>query len=154
MEIIPLKVPASFPQDNPKLNNAIHQFDNLLTLLKQRELSNKVTTTINNDIQALNSSTLTGKALVQLIRKVQTRIIRTLEKEMKIVPINYYRNLWLALGLSAFGLPIGVAIGLSLGKIGLLGVGLPFGMGIGLLLGAGMDKKAKDEGRQLDIEIK
>ena len=60
----------------------------------------------------------------------------------------------MVVGMSAFGLPIGVAIGLSIGNIGLLGIGLPIGMGIGIIVGRLMDKKALAEGRQLDVEIK
>lgn len=56
-------------------------------------------------------------------------------------------------GFTAFGLPIGVAFGLSMGNIGLMGVGLPLGMAIGLAVGYLLDKKALNEGRQLNIEI-
>ena len=76
------------------------------------------------------------------------------EKELKIVPKNYYRNLWMVLGMSAFGLPLGVAFGLSLGNIGLLAIGLPIGMAIGTLVGSKLDKKALESGKQLDIELK
>jgi hypothetical protein len=38
--------------------------------------------------------------------------------------------------------------------MGLLAIGLPIGMGIGIAVGTSMDKKAMNEGRQLDIEIK
>ncbi|MFD2597795.1 hypothetical protein ACFSQ3_02435 [Sphingobacterium corticis] len=43
---------------------------------------------------------------------------------------------------------------MSVGNIGLLGIGLPIGMALGLAVRATMDKKAKQEGRQLDLEIK
>lgn len=56
--------------------------------------------------------------------------------------------------MSAFGLPVGVAIGLSIGNIGLLAIGLPIGMVIGIAVGTVMDKKAFDTGKQLEIEIK
>ena len=62
--------------------------------------------------------------------------------------------MWLALGMSTFGIPIGVAFGLSIGNIALLGAGLPIGMAIGLVVGSKMDKKAFEEGRQLNIELK
>jgi hypothetical protein len=35
-----------------------------------------------------------------------------------------------------------------------LGIGLPVGMVIGMAVGSGMDKKAFEAGRQLDLEIK
>ena len=53
-----------------------------------------------------------------------------------------------------FGIPIGAAFGLSLNNMAFLGIGLPIGMSIGLAMGARMDNKAKEEGRQLDIELK
>ena len=56
--------------------------------------------------------------------------------------------------MSAFGIPIGVAFGSSVGNMGLLAIGMPIGMGIGIAVGAHMDKKAADQGRQLDLEIK
>ena len=57
-------------------------------------------------------------------------------------------------GFTGFGLPIGVAFGLLMGNIGLMGLGLPIGMAIGLAFGVTMDKKALNEGRQLNIAIK
>ncbi|MBK8045016.1 MAG: hypothetical protein IPK21_21620 [Haliscomenobacter sp.] len=59
----------------------------------------------------------------------------------------------MSLGMAAFGLPIGVAFGMSLGNIGLLGSGLPIGLAIGVALGSGLDKKAFKEGKQLDLDI-
>lgn len=57
---------------------------------------------------------------------MELRILKLIEKELKLVPKNSYRNRWMAIGMSAFGVPIG----------------------------AGMDKKAFEEGRQLDMEIR
>ena len=56
--------------------------------------------------------------------------------------------------MSVFGLPIGAALGLSFGNMGLIGIGLPLGGCVGIFVGSQMDKKAFEEGRQLDIEIK
>jgi len=36
----------------------------------------------------------------------------------------------------------------------MLGIGLPIGMAIGVKVGSNMDKKAFNEGRQLDFEVK
>jgi len=60
----------------------------------------------------------------------------------------------LAIGMSAFGIPFGVVFGASLDNMGYLGIGLPIGMAVGMVIGAGMDKKAFEEGRQLDLEYK
>lgn len=88
------------------------------------------------------------------IIKAQTRILRLLEKEMKIVPKNYYRNIWLSLGMGAFGLPMGVTLGAIFQNMGLPGIGLPIGIGIVIVAGVLKDKKALEEGRQLPISIK
>ena len=54
-------------------------------------------------------------------------------------------------GMSAFGLPLGIVFGASMGNTGLLGIGLPIGMVIGIAVGASMDTKAAKEGRQLNV---
>jgi hypothetical protein len=118
------------------------------------ELSQDIYKLINESIDILNSSRLSGAQLTKLIKQKQTAILKQVEKELKIVPKNYYRTLWMVIGMSAFGLPIGVAFGLSIGNLGLLALGLPIGMGIGIAVGMSMDKKAMNEGRQLNIEIK
>ncbi|MFW5708571.1 MAG: hypothetical protein ACOC12_11640, partial [Bacteroidota bacterium] len=83
----------------------------------------------------------------------QANIFSFLEKELKLVPANYYRNTWLAIGMAAFGLPIGAAFGILTGNIALIGIGLPIGLAVGMALGSEMDKKAAEEGRQLDLSV-
>ncbi len=141
-------------QDNLKLEAAYRQFEALILELKKRALPDEIVARINDHIQALNAVKEDGKVLKKEIRKQQTALLRMLEKELKIVTKNHYRSVWLAVGMSAFGLPLGAAIGISLGNMAFLGIGLPIGMVIGMGMGAGMDKKAAEEGRQLDIEIK
>lgn len=139
---------------NIKVNNSIEQFKQLNKLLNDKKLPVNIIEKINFEIELLNSSQLVGNSLLHLIKKKQNKIIRLTEKELKIVPKNYYRNLWMVLGMSAFGLPLGVAFGLSMGNIGLLAIGLPIGTGIGVLVGSKLDKKASESGKQLDIELK
>ena len=88
------------------------------------------------------------------LRKSQIDILRLLKEKLKLAPINYYRNIWLALGMTAYGIPLGVAYGSITGNMAFLAIGLPIGMVLGIAIGVGMDKKALKEGRQLDIEIK
>ena len=139
---------------NVKLKETYLQFEKLLIELRKKELPDGLVVSINKDIEDLNSISSSGDELKKIVRKKQTRIIKLLEKELKLVPKNYYRNLWLAVGMAAFGIPIGVAFGASLGNMGLLGIGLPIGLAIGIAVGTGMDKKAFEEGRQIDLEIK
>ena len=138
---------------NVKLEETYLQFEKLLIELRKKELPDGIVVSINKDIEDLNSISSSGDDLRQIVRKKQTRIIKLLEKELKLVPKNYYRNLWLAVGMAAFGIPIGVAFGASLGNMAFLAIGLPIGMAIGIAVGTGMDKKAFEEGRQIDLEM-
>jgi hypothetical protein len=153
MEIKELKKIAAIEQ-NKKLNKAHTQFEKLLFELKKKELSNDVVLSINKAIDKVNMFSESDKELRKQIRKAQSNILKLVEKEHKLVTINHYRHSWLAIGMAVFGVPLGVAFGTSLGNMGFIGIGLPIGMAIGAAVGSGMDKKALQEGRQLDIEIK
>jgi hypothetical protein len=152
MNIIELKERQDISGDI-KLSRVYDQLGELLKELKNKELPDKIIDSINQDIEELNATTIAGKELSRLVKKKQTKIITLVEKELKIIPKNYYRSLWLAFGMS-LGICIGVAFGISIGNLAFLGLGLPIGLGIGIAVGTAMDKKAFDEGRQLNIEIK
>ena len=139
---------------NKKLIAAFDQFDRLLSELRKRKLPEDIVATINRNIEKVNGVMESERKLRKQIRKSQTDIVRLLEKQLKLVPINYYRNTWLALGMAAFGVPLGVAFGSIIGNMAFIGFGIPVGMMIGMALGARMDKKAVEEERQLDIELK
>lgn len=130
------------------------QFELLISELGKKTLNQDVESFINTRIEELNASTLSGAPLTKLIKKKQAEILKKVEKDHKIVPKNYYRSIWMLLGMTGFGLPLGVAFGLSLGNLGLLGAGLPIGMVFGIAIGTSMDNKAFNEGRQIDLEVK
>ena len=151
MQIIELKN-LPFNSDE-KLNLAYLQFQQLLSELRKKHLPDVIVEIINQDVNDINALT-TPDEFKAVLKQKQKNILKVLEKQLKIVPKNYYRNLWFILGMTTFGLPLGVAIGLSVHNMGLLGTGFPFGMAIGFAVGAAMDKKAFKEGRQLDLEVK
>jgi hypothetical protein len=136
---------------NIKLKELYLKFDALLTELRKRILPESIVTSINNHIEELNSNSEIG-VLIKMFKQKQAKIIKLLEQKLKLVPKNYYRNIWMATGMAAFGLPLGVVFGISTGNMGLIGIGLPLGLVFGMALGAGMDKKAFEEGRQLDLD--
>lgn len=146
--------------DRPELTGASNagkayfQLKTLLLELTQKELPDAIMMAINAEIDKVNATSSSERELLKVIKQRQASIIKILEQRLKIVPKNYYRNLWMAVGMAAFGLPIGVVFGLSIGNMGLIAIGLPIGMGIGTVAGTGMDKKAAREGRQLAVEIK
>lgn len=137
-----------------KVGKAHLQFEKLLVELSKRDLPYGVTASINKDIEEVNSIPDSGDMLLRGIKEKQAGIVKLVEQELKLVPKSHYRNLWLAVGMSSIGLPIGAAFGLALGNMAFLGLGLPLGLAIGSAVGARMDQKALEEGRQLDLQIK
>lgn len=139
--------------ENKQLIDAYIQFEKLLTQLRKRKLPDEVVQAINTNLDLIDPDPGTEEDLRKQLRKTQSDILKLIEKELKLVPKNHYRNVWLALGIAAFGVPLGVAFGASLGNMAFIGIGLPIGIPIGLAIGTALDKKAADEGRQLDVEI-
>ncbi len=140
-----------------ELNKRLHQrhakFNGFLHELNDKNIPSEIAKTINGHLGELNSFSGSGSGYSRLLRKKQWKIVTLLEKELKIVPKNYYRNLWMILGMSAIGLPIGIALGIALQQMGLMGAGVPFGMAVGIAIGSVLDKKAKEKGKQLDFEM-
>jgi hypothetical protein len=143
----------SFPNASAKFTTNIQRFQQLLNELAQRELPAHIITNINTQIAAVNELKGREKKDGRIVWKHQQRILKKLEKELKLVPKHHYRNLWMALGMSVFGIPMGVAFGAALGNMAFLGIGLPIGMSVGLAVGSGMDQKAAKEGRQLEFSV-
>lgn len=137
-----------------KSNLYYTQIEYILNDLSGRDLPDYIVQSINVAVEELNAATKTDYALQKLLKQKQKDVVTLLEKEMKIVPINYYRNLWMVVGMAAFGMPLGIAFGTAIGNLGMMAIGIPIGMVIGIAVGTQLDKKAFEEGRQLSVEIK
>ncbi len=150
-----LKTPKERPglAQNKKLQKRYALFNTLVEEIKKRDLPEPIVATINTEIDALNAMSDTDASLTKKIRSAQLNMLRLLEKELKLVAKNHYRNMWFAIGIGAFGVPIGVAFGVSLGNMGLIGLGMPLGLVIGMAVGMAMDNKAKENGNQLDVDL-
>ncbi len=77
-------------------------------------------------------------------RKIKL-IVRHLKSRHKLVTEGHYRNLGMAIGTG-----VGAAFGGALSAAGVgtgLGAGAGIGAGLGMTLGAGLDAKAKKDGR-------
>lgn len=138
--------------DKP-LYDVYMQLNKFLVELNKKRIPNNIVSQVNKEIEELNN-TNDSKNLQKLVKQKQSILVRLIEKELKIVPVNYYRNLWIALGMTAFGIPLGVAFGTSLGNFALFALGVPVGLAIGVGVGTQLDKKALKEGRQLAVEMK
>ncbi len=136
----------------PRLMKRYQSFEHLITELNSREITEAFSEKCNEAISHLNGVSSSDKAFRKEFRKKSSSIINSMIKDLKLIPKHYYRRLWMVLGMSVFGVPMGVAFGASLDNMAFLAIGIPVGMTIGLGIGSGMDEKAKKEGRQLDIE--
>lgn len=136
-----------------KVKRAIEQFQQLLSELSQRNLPTGILDQINAEIDKANALIISDRSSRRALYKAQKQILIPLEKELKYVPKAHYQTQWMSLGLAAFGIPLGVAFGISLGNMAFIGTGIPLGMVIGMGVGAQMDQKAAAEGRQLDFKL-
>lgn len=152
MEIKPLKPRPDLAKD-PKIAEKYAKFEKLLKELKGRDIPDTIIADINTEVDLLNAFMGSNKDFKKPLRKSKAAIIKQLEKELKLVPQNYYQSTWMALGMTVFGLPFGTIFGMSLDNMAFLGIGLPIGMGIGIAVGSAMDSKAKEEGRQLAVDV-
>ena len=152
MEIIELRERGNVAAD-VKIRKIYAEFQALLNELSKRNLPDKTIEVINENIEELNAISFLGNRLKSLLLKKQRQIIKLVERKHKIVPKNYYRRLWLVLGMFVFGIPIGLALGAGNRNMGSIAIGLPIGLAIGLAVGSEMDNKAFKEGRQLQIEL-
>ncbi|PCI34913.1 MAG: hypothetical protein COB60_05180 [Flavobacteriaceae bacterium] len=136
---------------NEGLIKETNKMNALIAALEAKEVPETIISTINTQIDALNALTSTEKKIRKSFHNTHCTILKSLEKELKYVSKNHYRNLWMALGMSVFGLPLGVAFSAAIGNYGFIGIGLPIGMVIGMAYGTKLDKKAEADGLQLNI---
>ena len=134
------------------LSKQIQKFRQLVNVLEEKKMPESIIDSINEEIKKVNQVE-SKKLLTAQLAKSYRNILKIVEKELNLVAKNHYRNMWMAIGMSAFGIPLGVAFGASLNNYGLMGVGLPIGFAIGIAVGSKKDKEAEEQGRQLDIEI-
>ncbi len=138
---------------SPRLKRIYAQFENVMHQVQTKPLTEKLIAEINPRIKYINAIPHPGKELRRAVLNSQEKILTLLRKELNLVPKSYYRNHYMAIGMTVFGLPIGIAFGTALHNMAFLGIGLPIGMALGIAMGTEKDKKAMQEGRQLNIEI-
>lgn len=151
MEIKEFQIPDHIDFSN-KSYKQYNSFKQIIDAVRKRELSDKSIEFINGEIELIQS--LDGKEREQTkqVLKSRSKIKTMLEKEYKLVIKGHYQQTWMILGMTVFGVPIGVALSTPMNNYGFIGTGIPIGMVIGMTIGSSMDKKAKEEGRQLDFD--
>ncbi|MDT0553900.1 hypothetical protein [Urechidicola vernalis] len=137
--------------ENPKLDKVIAKMNLLITDLNTKEIPVLICDEINAIIKTLNRNSEPETEQVKNIKKAYCKILKILEKKLKMVPKNHYRNLWMAIGISIFGVVFGSVLSSSTGNSSYIGIGIPIGVAIGIAVGTDMDKKAFKNGKQLKV---
>ncbi len=137
----------------PRQRKPFDQLQALLQELNTRDLPPDTAAALQQRVQQLNESVLPPRPWLRQLKQAQAAMLKQLEKDVKLVPRHYYRNLWMIVGMTAFGMPVGAMFGMALKNMGLLGLGLPIGMAIGIAVGTSLDNKAAREGRQLSTVL-
>lgn len=134
---------------NTKLRKRLDYTANIFRELDQRQLDPKPFDSLLKKLKSLLSQATIKPAEVT---KYYSALLQFVRQEHGLVPQNYYRNLWMILGMTIFGLPFGMMFGFALDNFAFFSIGLPMGMPIGMAVGAGKDKKAKEDGLQMAVE--
>ncbi len=129
-----------------KEKRALEQFNVLISALNDRELDQEMIEHIKGNISNVRS-----EPNYNTIKKEESKILDYVKKKQGYVAKNHYMTLWIALGMSTIGVPIGLAIGLALDQLGFMGIGIGGGLAIGVAIGSKKDKNAKEQGKQLPI---
>ncbi|OSY88976.1 hypothetical protein WH52_04755 [Tenacibaculum holothuriorum] len=121
----------------------------LLEVLRTKNLSSETISIINKKIETINS--FEGKPHKYSTKLVvqHHNITELVRKQHGLVTEKYYQNQWMALGMTVFGLPLGVIFSTALGNMAFIGIFFLPGMFIGAQYGKQKDKKALQEGKQL-----
>ena len=150
MELLPLTQKQKF-ENEPKLEKKLKSLNQLLDELKSKSLKEEVISEINQWVNQIND-THEHKQLKKTARKNYHKIITLLVKKEKLTPPGYYRNIWMAIGMTAFGVPLGTTFGVAMENMAFLGIGIPIGLAIGLAIGTEMDNNAAKNGTQLNTD--
>ncbi|OEK07014.1 hypothetical protein [Roseivirga misakiensis] len=125
--------------------------DTLIKIFRQLEEREIDINTINQHTTAIHNELKSDALSYGQISKLQTGLTQALLKEHGLSTKGYYQNLWMVLGMSMFGIPLGLIFGLTLGSFAFFALGLPIGMPIGIAIGMQKEKEAQNAGTVLEV---
>ena len=137
---------------NKRLVKAYSRIQLLIEELNKKEIPDEIAILINSNIKLVDSFEGSEKELTRLINKTCSRILDQVKKELGLVTKHYYQNIWMAIGMTVFGMPFGILWFAILQNPAFIAIGLPMGLPIGMAIGIQKDKKAKEENKQLQID--
>lgn len=146
-----LLLPKERPGLSKKMQKSHQYLIDLINALNDKELPQNFIQETNSQIEEINHLNSNDMQLKKKILKTKKNVSSKMMKELKFVPKGYYQVIWMSIGMTAFGLPVGMALSVAVDNFAFLGTGLPIGFAIGIGIGISLDKKAAGEGKQLDI---
>lgn len=149
MKLVPLVIRVQ--QLSEKEKKEILQLQELIPELNRRNIPQEIAEQINEKLVQLNNFSGSKQHYLKKIRSSKKGIFELLQKRLGLVPPNYYTNLWMPLGMSIFGLPLGAVLSAITKNSSFIGIGLPIGLAIGAWYGKNLDKKAAKEKKVLDL---
>ena len=149
MKIEPLFIRISELSEKEK--KEVLELQKLVPELNRREIPEEIAIQIKEKIATLNIFKGTSKEYLKKIRSSKKAIFDMLQKELGLVPKDYYTKLWMSKGLASFGLLFGVLLYAITQNPAFIALGLPLGAAMGSLHGKKLDKKAEEENKQLDL---
>lgn len=147
-------ISRSFTSGESKKSRRYQQLGSLLTAVREKLLPDDTMQLVDQEIAHLNSIDDDQPHFIRDLNFVQQRILRLVGDRHKIFPKHHFRNQWMILGMTSFGIPVGIMIGLVMKNMAQIGAGIPIGMVVGMSIGMKMDDKVLTEGRQLDFVVK
>ncbi len=138
--------------NDKRLHHSWEKIRKLIDELNKKEIPDAIVTKINTNIDAINSFEDSEKRLQKKINQNYAKILKLITKELEIVPLNFYQNQWIAIGMAAFGLPLGVVLFSITQNPVFIAIGLPLGLPVGLAIGRQKDIKAANENKQIQVE--
>jgi hypothetical protein len=144
------KIPENLNQHR-KLEKSFNKLSLLVEELNKKEIPEEIQEQINQEIEQVDAFMGSDNQHAKFISSAYNEILKRVRKALGLVPKHYYQNLWTALGLSVFGVPLGIAYAATLDSPAMFSIGIAMGLPIGLAIGIGMDKKANKEGKQLQV---
>tara|TARA_R100001369_G_scaffold22674_3_gene41357 strand:+ start:23973 stop:24431 length:459 start_codon:yes stop_codon:yes gene_type:complete len=152
MNLQPIEYPSSIRRSEENRSH-FQKFDSFLEELRRMELPPEVIVSLNNQLEKLHSFSGSEKQFFKKLKITKAVLLKILYKEVHVVPKNHYRNLWIALGLSAIGIPVGILLSLYLDNSIYIALGIALGSTMGVLIGNYLDNQAEEEGRQIEIYV-
>lgn len=136
-----------------KVERSLRNYNKLLKQLQDKTLKPQTTQFITHQITTIESLNLQQKASSRKINQSKRQLLSYLQKNEGIYAKNHFMTLYMAVGMTAMGLPAGIIFSFLIDNFAFIGLGLPIGLSLGLALGQKKDLQIKAKGKQINYSV-